>query len=119
MSKTKVGKLVHSIQADTQQLLAGQVGATKAIQEITAAQQGRPKGARNRKVDQTDGELTRCKCGSTDREPYFNKRELNISGDHAITGKPYTLIIIRRTRCRGCGQARDDRHFVNAPRKRR
>lgn len=78
---------------------------------------GRPKGSPNRRVDQTDPlPATRClKCGSTNRAPYFNRRDLSVAGVCLTTGKPYTSIIIRRTRCEDCGQHRDDRQLVNEP----
>jgi hypothetical protein len=39
-------------------------------------------------------------CGSPDREPYFNIRRQAHDGG---------VIVWRRTRCRVCGQIRDDR----------
>lgn len=117
--KLKVGKLVNAIQADTQTLIAGQVGAAKAIQDIAdaASKRGRPAGAKNREVDVVDAEVTRCACGSTNRAQYFNRRELDVEGVHILTRKPYTKIVIRRTRCLDCGQHRDDREFLNQPKK--
>lgn len=117
---------------DPQLLLPGPVGGEKALQEVAdgsaaaaaqrakarekKARKGRPRGAANAQVEQADGQLTSCgKCGSTKREPYFNRRDVDVAGVHAVTGRPYTQIVIRRTRCGDCGQARDDRHFVNAP----
>jgi ferredoxin len=80
---------------------------------------GRPKGAANVDVDLADAQLTRCaKCGSTERSAYFNRRDVHVAGVHPESG-PYTQIVIRRTRCLGCGQHRDDRHFVNKPARQR
>lgn len=80
---------------------------------------GRPPGAKNRDVDQADGQLTSCaKCGSTRRAKYFNRRDLAIAGIHPQTGREFTKIVIRRTSCLDCGQHRDDRHFLFEPARR-
>ena len=102
-------------------VLPGDVGSAVALAEFEERlpKRGRPAGSKNAEVDLADVELTACaKCSSTEREPYFNRRDLPIQGNHPKTGKPYTKIIVRRTRCLGCGQTRDDRHFVNEPRGR-
>ncbi len=53
----------------------------------------------------------RCpNCGCTDREPYFAIRKMAISGV-TPAGQPYTRITIKRTRCKSCGQSRDDRLY--------
>jgi hypothetical protein len=114
-------------------LLPGPVGGEKALHDLAidcdaaavkrqqarerkAAKKGRPKGAANVQVDLADGQLTSCgKCGSTQREKYFNRRDLDVAGVNVLTGQVYTQIVIRRTRCTSCGQTRDDRHFVNLP----
>ena len=77
---------------------------------------GRPKGAGNRQVDEVESPATACvKCGSTRRGTYFNRRTLDVAGVCFLTKKPYTSIIIRRTKCLDCGQHRDDRTLVNEP----
>lgn len=114
-----------------QKLLDGQVGEAAALAEFEQGvaletrdrerlkKKGRPKAARNRAVDQADGDLTACrKCGSTRRAPYFNRRDVEVEGVHLVTRKPYTKIVIRRTSCLDCGQHRDDRHFVYEPKAR-
>lgn len=109
-------------QPEVQQGIAG-MESEVALQDFeealeqadSGAKRGRPKGSPNREVVQADGELTRCHCGSTQRGPYFNRRDVEVAGVHALTGRPYTSIIIRRTQCLDCGQHRDDRHFVNQP----
>jgi len=116
------------VSTSKQKLLAGQIGSAAALADFergTAsdaadrARKGRPKGARNRARDQVDAEASACRqCGSTRRTPYFNKRELPIRGIHLVTRKPYTKIVIRRTKCQDCGQHRDDRHFLNEPDRR-
>lgn len=53
-------------------------------------------------------------CGSTEREPYFNVRERAIAGVDQ-EGKPFTHVVWRRTRCKTCGQTRDDKTFENRP----
>lgn len=79
---------------------------------------GRPPGAANRQVQHAEGQLTSCaKCGSTNRGPYFNRRDVQVEGVHLVTGRPFTSIVIRRTACLDCGQHRDDRHHVNEPKK--
>jgi uncharacterized protein (UPF0212 family) len=46
------------------------------------------------------------KCGSQKREKYHNTRELlNVT----IRGVNYARLVIRRTRCKECGQCRDER----------
>ncbi len=84
-----------------------------------STKKGRPPGAKNKQVPQSDGRLTRCRCGSTRRTEYFNRRALDIAGINPETGEEYTQIVIRRTSCRDCGQLRDDRHFVYQPVTRR
>lgn len=115
-----------------QKLLAGEVGSAAALADFergvalesddrkaSGKRKGRPKAARNRAVDQADGDLTACrKCGSTRRAPYFNRRDVEVEGVHLVTRKPYTKIVIRRTSCLDCGQHRDDRHFVYEPKAR-
>lgn len=81
----------------------------------TKTKPGRPAGAKNKQVPQSDGQLTRCRCGSTRRTEYFNRRVLAIAGINPATGEEYTQIVIRRTSCADCGQLRDDRHFVFEP----
>ena len=94
-----------------------------ALQDFEAslpARKGRPKGATNRDVDQVDAPATACtKCGSTRRGPYFNRRVIEAVGVCFLTRKPYTSIIIRRTKCEDCGQHRDDRQLVNEPNAKR
>lgn len=111
------------MQRGPQQLLDGEVGSAKALADFEASaldnKVGRPKGAKNVEVELADGQLTTCfACGSTRREAYFNRRDLAVSGLHFQTGQPYTSIVIRRTKCKDCGQHRDDRHFVFVPAKR-
>jgi Zn finger protein HypA/HybF involved in hydrogenase expression len=77
---------------------------------------GRPKGSKNVDVDVVDFAPTVCKCGSTNRGPYFNKRELHVAGICQATGQAYTSIVLRRTQCTDCEQHRDDRQLVNQPR---
>jgi hypothetical protein len=81
---------------------------------------GRPKGSPNREVDQVEAPATACtKCGSTRREPYFNKRVIETAGIDPKTGQGYTAIVYRRTICSDCGQFRDDRTLVNEPKRQR
>lgn len=106
----------------TQPLLAGEVGAQAAYNDFDSAaraeeerrRRGRPAGAKNREVDVADAQPpTACiRCGSTNRAPYFNRRDLPIAGRHPVTCQLYQRIVIRRTRCLDCGQHRDDRHFL-------
>jgi len=104
-------------------VLAGEVGSAKAHEEFEqsldpARSPGRPPGAKNLDVEEIEGELTRCpKCGSTERGPYFNRRDLPIRGNHLVTGLPYTSIVVRRCQCLGCGQHRDDKHYLNHRKK--
>lgn len=73
------------------------------------AKKGRPKGSRTKTVATAEACPSRCpKCDSTARDEYFNKREVRYEGI-AEDGKPFNTIVIRRTRCRNCGQIRDDR----------
>lgn len=77
---------------------------------------GRPVGARNKQLEHADGELTRCKCGSTRRASYFNRQVQTLVGLDA-KGRPYTHLVKRRTACLDCGQHRVDRHYENKPAK--
>jgi hypothetical protein len=92
--------------------------AARAASDTT--KKGRPKGSGNREVDQVEAPATACtKCGSTRREPYFNKRVIETAGIDPKTGQGYTAIVYRRTICSDCGQFRDDRTLVNEPKRRR
>jgi len=75
---------------------------------------GRPKGTKNAKHPQVDGELTVCpKCQSTARGPYKTKEVTQHGGER--NGKPYTEVWFRRSECTSCGQHRIDKHYVNNP----
>lgn len=75
---------------------------------------GRPTGAKTNKAPPVTGEKTRCPaCGSTDRDPYFATVEHAIEGIR--DGRPHTHIVWRRTKCRDCGQIRQDRCYENRP----
>lgn len=62
----------------------------------------------------SEGTLTRCKnpdCLSTDREKYFGTPIIHeITGVDA-GGKPYNRKVMKRTRCKACGQQRLDSFF--------
>jgi hypothetical protein len=67
--------------------------------------------------EQSVSQPSRCKkCGSTRREPYHGRKELEFSGQDK-EGKPFTHVVWRRTSCSDCGQARVDRHYENRPQK--
>ena len=70
---------------------------------------GRPRGKNERPPINTV-EPSRCRCGSTERGPYFGKVVQEVKGIDA-SGKPYDRIVRRRTHCTNCGQARIDRTF--------
>jgi hypothetical protein len=89
-----------------------------ATASSSSASKGRPKGATTKRPPQKDVAASRCfKCQSTERTEYFNRRELAVAGLHPQTGEPYTSIVIRRTKCRDCGQHRDDRQFLYQPQR--
>lgn len=57
---------------------------------------------------------SRCRvCGSTDRVGYHNTVIQEFAG--IADGRSYTHIVLRRTNCAGCGQARIDKTFENHP----
>lgn len=90
---------------------------SKKKSPVTAAKKtaGRPAGKPNHQVAHATAVVTACPaCGSTEREPYYNRREMAAGGVDSA-GKPYTHVIWRRTKCAACGQVRDDRHFENRP----
>ena len=69
---------------------------------------GRPKGAKTKKAKIVDAVPSRCpKCGSTEKE-HLNKQEL-VNAGVTPAGEPFDTIVLRRTRCRSCGQMRMDR----------
>lgn len=73
-----------------------------------------PKAARTKNPPVVDAKPTACPtCSSTEREPYFNVRERAIAGER--DGRPYTHVVWRRTRCKACGQTRDDKAFEHRP----
>ncbi len=58
-------------------------------------------------------QVTRCPvqtCKSTERDPYFNVRVIPIGGVDD-DGNEYDTVVWRRTKCRNCGQVRDDKSF--------
>lgn len=81
----------------------------------TKPKAGRPAGSPNKQVDQVEAAKSRCvKCGSTQRDGYYHRQELEQSGTDA-QGKPYTHVVWRRTKCLACGQHRVDRTYENRP----
>lgn len=75
-----------------------------------AAKSGRPRAPKNRSKEPVTTVLSRCRrCGSTEREPYHGTREVKVAGVDPHSGKPYTHVVWRRTRCKHCGQMRMDR----------
>ena len=60
----------------------------------------------------SQGKLTRCKkCDSTEREKYFGTPTVfDISGLDE-DNKPYNRKVMRRTKCKNCGQQRLDSFF--------
>lgn len=76
---------------------------------------GRPQGAKTADRDVVDIIATRCQsCGSTERTPYHEKREIHGAGQ-APDGKPYSAVTLRPTRCATCGQHRIDREYEYIP----
>jgi len=70
------------------------------------------KGIPNRKYDQADVILSRCKkCGSTERTGYRSMHETKISQD--IKGNPATHVVWRACCCKNCGQHRRDMFYEN------
>lgn len=77
---------------------------------------GRPPGSPNI-TDVVDVIPSCCrKCGCTERTPYVNAQEMAYGGVTG-TGRQYTHIVWRSTRCVECGQGRRDRVFENRPEK--
>lgn len=60
----------------------------------------------------SQGKLTRCrKCDSTEREKYFGTPTVfEITGVDE-DGKAYNRKVMKRTRCKACGQQRLDSFF--------
>lgn len=78
---------------------------------LATRKQGRPRGAKTVDRDLVAVIPAACpRCHSTEREPYDKVREREISG-RTVDGHPYTHVVWRKTRCRGCGQARTERHY--------
>jgi len=72
---------------------------------------GRPPGPAEKKPEVV-GVLTRCpKCDSTAREKYGNVKTGKYRGADPVTGKPYNEISWKRTKCKTCGQARNDKYY--------
>jgi len=81
---------------------------------------GRPRGAKNHQADTVAVEPSRCRrCGSTERGPYFNRREREYPAGVDPEGRLATHVVWRRCVCKKCGQVRDDRTFENRPKKKR
>lgn len=76
---------------------------------------GRPQGAKTADRPVVDTVETRCSsCGSTERTPYHDKREV-IGDGVAPDGKPYSAVTLRPTKCVTCGQHRIDRTYRYVP----
>lgn len=74
---------------------------------------GRPTGAKTAARVVAEHQPARCaKCGSTDRTPLKDRRDVPCDA-HPKTGEPMTHVIIHRCRCANCGQARFERTYVN------
>lgn len=72
---------------------------------------GRPLGSKTTQV-QAIAKLTRCTiCGSTERERYTSKNEIEHGGSN--DDGPFTHIVWRHTQCSKCGQHRIDKSFEN------
>lgn len=84
----------------------------KVNRSAAAAKVGRPPGAKTQKVETVEKTLSQCKgCGSTDRTPYFCRKELERADE--IDGGPYTHVVWQRTHCRQCNRLRVDKSFEN------
>ena len=68
---------------------------------------GRPLGSKTQEIPYVEAGVTRCRCGSTERSEYTNRREHAHAGI-ATDGKPYTHTVWRDTKCLNCGQRRCD-----------
>ena len=73
---------------------------------------GRPTGSTNVKTIQSVHPAACPHCGKTDREPY-RLASVIAHGGVTATGREYSHVVNRRTKCRACGQARIDRYFEN------
>ena len=72
---------------------------------------GRPVGSKTSDPDLVDTVATRCKvCGCTDRAPYYETTRIDGEG-LAPDGRPYTRVVLRKTKCEGCQQHRIDRWY--------
>lgn len=87
--------------------------ATPAADEHLERKPGRPPGSENKDYDVVTVEPTRCLgCQSTEREAYFRTTVQPFAGVDP-SGRPYTHVVRRYTRCAGCGQLRIDRSLEN------
>jgi hypothetical protein len=70
------------------------------------------------KPPEVDVELSRCpRCGSTSRTGYHSTKCRAITGT-LPDGRPYKLVVWKRTQCRDCGLNRIDRfHLKRKPKK--
>lgn len=75
-------------------------------------QRGRPQGSANIESVVTVAASRCAACGSTERAPYSNTRELDHGGT-TTDGQDFTHVVWRSTRCLKCGQARVDKTFEN------
>jgi predicted nucleic-acid-binding Zn-ribbon protein len=74
-----------------------------------ATKRGRPAGRKSQAAEIAEASPSRCpKCGSTEREPYWKKREVEASGTTA-DGHVFDTIVLRWTKCAHCRQTRVDR----------
>jgi len=82
-----------------------------ATRKKTTRRPGRPAGSKTRQHDHATAEPSRCRCGSTDREPYSQTIVTEYGGE--FNGQPFTHIVRRWTKCAACGQARVDKSHEN------
>ena len=90
---------------------------------------GRPKGSKTKERDVVAADHTRCRqCGSENRTPYANSHAVEVSAVRCLrcplTGPkgrdcgcggryelPFSRVVLRRTSCKDCGQARFDKYW--------
>lgn len=90
---------------------------------------GRPVGSKTKPRDVVRAEVTRCrKCGSDKRTAYANRNVVEFASVRCLrcprTGRagaacacggtyaiPFSRIVLRRTACLACGQARLDKYW--------
>lgn len=111
--KTPTAKPAKSAKAETKpaeaESTSAEANAIAPGSDAIVSEETKPKS----KPPEVDVEVSSCpRCQSTSRIGYHSTKARKITGT-TKTGKPYKLVVWKRTQCRNCGQNRVDVFYLN------